>query len=40
MRGTTPKKKKKKKQLAGFHFVFSALFLAAFITTVAKLLRT
>lgn len=34
------KRKKKKKNLAGLHFVFSALVLAAFITTVAKLLRT
>lgn len=25
---------------AGFYFVFSVLFLAAFITTVAELLRT
>lgn len=35
-----PLQKKKKKNLAGFHFVFCALFLAAFIATVAKLPRT
>lgn len=34
------KRKNNKTQLAGFHFVFSDLFLAAFIATVAKLLRT
>lgn len=34
------KRKNNKTQPAGFHFVFSDLFLAAFIATVAKLLRT
>lgn len=38
MQGTTPKRKKKMQ--AGFYFVFSALFLAAFITTAAESLRT
>lgn len=40
MQGTTPKRKKTNKTQAGFYFVFSVLFLAAFITTVAELLRT
>lgn len=35
-----PLQKRKKTRVVGFHFVFCALFLADFITTVAKVLRT